>query len=207
MAEESRRERQRRALVEDILTKARSQLEAGGPSAVSLRGIARAVGMSAPSLYTYFASLGDLFTELIVQSFDSLAATIGDALEAAENDVLENRLAAGPRAYRSWALANPQHFNLVFFDQITGYKAPPDGPTVDAQIAVLRPIAAVYAEASGLEPDALDAPGDDLNGFLAFWGAFHGLVALEVNHHLDWVDPEIIFEQRLASDVAEITTR
>jgi len=207
MAEESRRERQRRALVEDILAKARSQLEAGGPSAVSLRGIARAVGMSAPSLYTYFASLGDLFTELIVQSFDSLAATITDALEAAENDVLENRLAAGPRAYRSWALANPQHFNLIFFDQIAGYKAPPDGPTVDAQIAVLRPIAAVYAEASGLEPDALDSPGDDLNGFLSFWGAFHGLVALEVNHHLDWVDPEIIFEQRLASDVAEITTR
>jgi len=204
MAEESRREQQRRILVEDILAEARSQLEAGGPSAVSLRGISRAVGMSAPSLYTYFASLGDLFTELIVQSFDSLAATITDALEAAENDVLENRLAVGPRAYRAWALANPQRFNLVFFDQIAGYKAPPDGPTVDAQVAVLGPIAAVYAEASGLEPDALDTRGDDLNGFLAFWGAFHGLVALEVNHHLDWVDPETVFEQRLASDIAQI---
>lgn len=204
MATESRRERQRRTLIEDILSEARSQLEAGGPAAVSLRGISRAVGMSAPSLYTYFASLGELFTELIVQSFNSLAAAIDRALGAAAGESLENRLLAGPRAYRTWAIANPQHFNLVFFDQITGYKAPPEGPTVDAQVAVLRPIAAVYAEAREIELDALSSPGEELDGFLAWWGAFHGLVALEVNHHLDWVDPKAIFERRLAADVTQI---
>lgn len=204
MAHERRRARDRRVLVDDILAAARVQLEAGGPSAVSLRGIARAVGLSAPSLYTYFGSLNDLFTELIVQSFESLAAAVNDAVRAVDGASLNERLSAGPRAYRSWAVVHPQHFNLVFFDQIAGYEAPPDGPTVDAQTAVLRPIAAHFAEAKGIAADALDAPGADLDGFLAWWGAFHGLVALEVNHHLDWVDPATIFELRLATDVAQI---
>lgn len=204
MAEETRREKQRRALVEEILAAARSQLESGGPSAVSLRAISRAVGMSAPSLYTYFASLADLFTELIVESFDSLAAAINVALTAAHDEPLEQRLSVGPRAYRTWAITNPQRFNLVFTDQIIGYEAPVDGPTVDAQIAVLRPIAEVYAEACRVELDAVVNPGEYLDRFLGWWASFHGLVALEVNHHLDWVDSERIFELRLSADINQI---
>lgn len=206
MPPETRRERQRRILIEEILTAARSQLEAGGPGAVSLRGISRAVGMSAPSLYTYFPSLSHVFTELIVASFRSLADAVSHAVKAVSGDSLEQRLLAGPRAYRTWALTNPQHFNLVFFDQIVGYQAPPDGPTVDAQVAVLQPIANQYAQAQGIDAEVLRVPGTHLDGFLAWWGAFHGLVALEVNHHLDWVDPASVFERRLQSDVTTMLT-
>lgn len=207
MPTETRREKQRRVLIDDILDAARSQLEEGGSAAVSLRGISRAVGMSAPSLYTYFPSLSHIFTELIVQSFESLAVAVNDAVELVAGESLEQRLLAGPRAYRAWATANPQHFNLVFFDQITGYKAPSDGPTVEAQVAVLQPIAIQYAEAQAIDIESLASPGDALDGFLAWWGAFHGLVALEVNHHLDWVDPGKVFERRLQADSAAILMR
>ncbi len=203
----SRRQRQRQQLIDDVLVEARSQLERGGPSSVSLRAIARAVGMSAPSLYTYFASLGDIFTSLIVQSFDDLGAAVGESVEATNGRPLEVRLAAGPRAYRTWAVDHRQQFNLVFFDQIAGYQAPPDGPTVHAQEGALRPIAAVYAEARNIDLAALGQPGDELDGFLAFWAGFHGVVALEVNHHLDWVDPRTIFEHRLRADIAVVLRR
>ncbi len=206
MVSETRRERQRRELVEEILSEARSLLEKGGPPAVSLRAIGRAVGMSAPSLYTYFPSLGDLFTELIVQSYHSLARHVADTLEGHADASLEERLVLGPSAYREWALANRQQFNLVFFDQICGYEAPADGPTVDAQIAVLKPIAADYATARGVTVEALAEPSEVLDDFLGWWGTFHGLVALEVNHHLDWVDPQAVFERRLRREISQLTT-
>lgn len=201
MTKETRGTRQRRELVDDVVAEARRRLEEGGPSAVTLRGIAREVGVTAPALYTYFPSLADLFTELIVQSYKGLEDSVASALDGAADLRLDDRLAAGPIAYRRWAIEHRQQFNLIFFDQIAGYAAPPDGPTVDAQTAVLRPIAAEYATARGRTIE--DVLGDDelLDGFLAWWGAFHGIVALEVNHHLDWRDPEAIFLRHLAASI------
>jgi len=202
----TRRERQRHELVEDILAAAREQLETGGPAAVSLRGIARSVGVSAPAIYTYFPSLNDLYTRLIVDGYEALASEVSAAVDAASDQPPVERLAAGPRAYRGWALANRHTFNLVFFDQIIGYEAPPDGPTVDAQTAALLPIAAEFATAIGVTTDDVARPGDPLDEFLGWWGSFHGLVALEVNHHLDWVDAEAVFERRLQRDIETILT-
>jgi len=205
METETRRERHRRILVEEIVDEARSLLEEGGPSSVSLRAIGRAVGMSAPSLYTYFPSLNDVFTELIVRSYDALAGHVAANLAERSDAPLRDRLLVGPMAYRSWALSNRQQFNLVFFDQISGYEAPADGPTVEAQTSVLRPIAADYAEACGQSLDALVEPGELLEDFLGWWGTFHGLVVLEVNHHLDWVDAGAVFERRLRREIDLLT--
>jgi AcrR family transcriptional regulator len=190
--------------VDAVVAEARRLLEEGGPSAVTLRGIAREVGVTAPALYTYFPSLAELFTELIVQSYQGLEHSVAAALDAAVELSVADRLAAGPIAYRRWAIGHRQQFNLVFFDQIAGYAAPPDGPTVDAQTAVLRPIAAEYAAARGRTID--DVLGDDelLDDFLAWWGAFHGIVALDVNHHLDWRDPEAIFLRHLAASIEQL---
>lgn len=57
--------------------------------------------MRAPALYTYFPSLGDLFTELIVQSYKSLEGKVTHACADAKESDLEQRLAAGPVAYRA----------------------------------------------------------------------------------------------------------
>ncbi len=205
METETRRERHRRTLIEEILAEARSLLEQGGPSSVSLRAIARAVGMSAPSLYTYFPSLNDLFTELIVRSYDALASHVSRDLDALGDAPVGDRLVAGPLAYRSWALENRQQFNLVFFDQIAGYEAPADGPTVAAQTSVLRPMAVDYAAAHGQSLEVLLEPGDLLDDFLGWWGSFHGLVVLEVNHHLDWVDASAVFERRLRREIRQMS--
>jgi AcrR family transcriptional regulator len=204
VTQSTRGQRQRRALVGDIVEEARRQLEAGGPSGISLRAVARAVGMSAPSLYTYFPSLSHLYTELISQSYRDLAAAVEGALRRTSKADLEARLLAGPRAYRRWSLSHRQQFNLIFFDQISGYQAPPEGPTVEAQTMALRPIAAAYAAACQRTVEELSADDDLLDEFLGWWGAFHGLVALEVNHHLDWRQPNRIFERHLTTSVAHL---
>lgn len=204
VTKESRRDRQRREIKRDIVAEARRQLEEGGPSAVTLRGIARQVGMSAPALYTYFPSLGELFTELIVQSYKSLEDSITAAFSVSTGSDLEQRLAAGPIAYRTWAIKHRRQFNLIFFDQIGGYAAPSDGPTVSAQTDVLQPIAVQYAEARSCSLTELLADSDLLDDFLGWWGAFHGIVALEVNHHLDWREPETIFRRHLHASIRDL---
>lgn len=207
MTKEGRRSRQQRELRDDIVSAARRRLEDGGPTAVTLRGIARDVGVTGPALYTYFSSLAELFTELIADSYRSLANDVAAAVEAVAERDLGERLRAGPIAYRRWSIEHRQLFNLVFFDQIVGYTAPPEGPTVDAQTDVLRPIANEYATARGRTLDDVERDDELLDEFLAWWGAFHGIVALEVNHHLDWRDPEAIFRRHLDRSVAALLER
>jgi AcrR family transcriptional regulator len=196
---ETRRERHRRELVDDIRDEARRQLEQGGASAVSWRGIARAVGMSPASLYTYFDGLDALFTDLLLESYGSLAAAVRSGVGAFGDGPPADRLLAGPLAYRHWALAHRGEFNLIFTDQIPGYAAAPGGATVDAQVAVFEPMARAMAEAAGRRAtaDPRHASDGDVERFLGLWGIFHGLTSLEVNHHLDWVDAARVYERRV----------
>ncbi len=192
----SRRQRQRSQLLDDITSEARRLLEAGGPGNVGWRKIASSVGLSPASLYTYFDSLDDLFTAMIVGSYRDLASSIESTLAALPQEPAGDRALAGPLTYRLWALANRGQFNIVFTDQIPGYTAPPGGVTVDAQRAVFRPMAIALARARG-DRDVARRNESEFEDFFGLWGLFHGLTSLEVNHHLDWIDAERIYEQRI----------
>lgn len=179
---ETRRERQRRELVVDILTSARQQLDTGGRTAVSLRGIARDVGLSPASMYTYFSSLDDVFTELIVESFSSLAVALESARAGADDPL--DRLLAVADTYRRWAHDNPAQFNLVFTNQLGEYQAPAGGRTVAAETSVVKPIIRSIGEVVGLPlgpaPTLDTAEQEQLT---AVYGLIHGLVMLDVNGH------------------------
>lgn len=74
---------------------------------------------------------------------------------------------------------------------VPGVTVPPARPTtVDTQTGVLRPSAAEYAAAQG--------------GTITWWRAFHGIVALEVNHHLDWREAEEICLRHLSDRIREL---
>jgi AcrR family transcriptional regulator len=182
-ATEGRRARQRRELLAAIEAEARRQLEDGGAGNVSMRAIARGVGLGPASLYTYFDSLDDIFTLLLLSSYESLATATAAAVKAFAGKPPADRAFAGILAHRRWALAHRNEFNLLFTDVIPGYAAPPGGPTVDAQVQVFQPIVDALAEVDLTEPDlTVEQAG------VVVWCAFHGAVALEVNHHLDWLD-------------------
>jgi len=114
----TRRERLRAETVQEIQSTARQMLVSDGYDGLSLRAIARAMGMSAPALYRYYASREDLIAALV----DELKTELTEALEAARDaqpDVVSKLLAVS-REFRRWAVAHPAEFTLVFTSAAIG---------------------------------------------------------------------------------------
>lgn len=110
----------------EIKDTARQLMAEKGTAGLSIRAIARQMGMTAPALYHYYASLNDLITALIQDAFIQLA----DALEAAAADTTlqtsAERLTAVANASRAWALAHPIDFQLIYGNPIPDYAQPTD---------------------------------------------------------------------------------
>ena len=119
------RARARAEMTDQIKRIARQHLAADGPN-LSLRAVARDLGVVSSAVYRYFDSRDALLTALIVDAYDSL----GDAADAAEAAVARRDLAgrwfAIGRAIRSWALANPHEYALLYGSPVPGYAAPQD---------------------------------------------------------------------------------
>ena len=81
-----------------------------------------------------------------------------------------------------------------------------NGPAVKAQTDVVRPTAAEYAASRDRTIDGVLCVDELADDFLAWRGAFHGIVALEVNHHLDWRDPESIFLRHLGASIRALVS-
>ena len=119
----SRRDRLRAATTEEIIQTARQLLVKDGPEAVSLRAIAREMGMTAPGLYRYFGSHEELIRHVIAGIFTELGADIHRAIEAAAptaqtaDDVavkMTVKMVAACREFRRWALSHGAEFGLLF---------------------------------------------------------------------------------------------
>jgi AcrR family transcriptional regulator len=120
----SRRDRLRAATTAEILQTARRLLVESGPEAVSLRAIAREMGMTAPGLYRYFGSHEELIRHVIAGIFTELGEDIHQAIQAAvpppgeaPDEVtakLTIKMAAACREFRRWALNHKAEFALLF---------------------------------------------------------------------------------------------
>jgi AcrR family transcriptional regulator len=119
----SRRDRLRAATSEEIIQTARRLLVQSGPEAVTLRAIAREMGMTAPGLYRYFDSheellrhvCADIFTELgegIRQAIDAAAVPAGAADQVTAK--LTVKMVAACREFRRWSLSHQAEFGLLF---------------------------------------------------------------------------------------------
>lgn len=109
-----RRERVRAATVLEIKTTARRLLIEEGAQSVTLRAIAREMGMTAPGLYRYFPSHEDLWWELCADTYVEIAEALEAELEPMSQERAEERLVAAARRFRSWAVEHPREFGLVF---------------------------------------------------------------------------------------------
>ena len=119
----SRRDRLRAATVEEIIQTARRLLVDSGPEAMSLRAIAREMGMTAPGLYRYFDSHEDLHRHVCASIFTELGQDIHQAIQAAGAPAatpdemtakLTLKLIAACQEFRRWALNHRGEFALLF---------------------------------------------------------------------------------------------
>jgi AcrR family transcriptional regulator len=198
--EGSVRDRRRAETVQEIKDAALQQLAEGGTGALSLRGVARSVGMTAQSLYHYFDSRDALLTTLVADAHHRLA----DAVQAAAEDTrgqppLRRRLAA-TGAYREWARTNRPAFLLLYGTPVPGYTPPPDSGTGPAALRLAAPFQDVVFDGWTAEqlaalpvpggraiavPDSkIDLPLGALAYFIELRGMMHGLVMLELLDHL-----------------------
>lgn len=109
----SRRERMRAETIAEIKASARSQLLQHGPSGVSLRAIARDVGVTAAALYRYFDSLDALLIELVCDLYDELISATRKAMDASPPEAHLERMKAWVWAFRDWAVGNRREFELM----------------------------------------------------------------------------------------------
>ncbi|MGI5400658.1 TetR/AcrR family transcriptional regulator [Streptomyces sp. CA-135486] len=121
------RERARIEVTAAIKDEARKQLEAEGAAKLSLRAVARQLGMVSSALYRYFPSRDDLLTALIVDAYDAVGAAAETALaNAPDPDDHPARWTATCSAVRAWALTHPHEYALIYGSPVPGYTAPMD---------------------------------------------------------------------------------
>ena len=149
------RTRARAEMHRAILDAARRRLASDGATGLSLRAVARDVGMVSSAVYRYVPNRDALLTALIIESYDALGAAAEEAERGADRDDIPGRWRAIGRAAREWALAHPQEWALVYGSPVPGYAAPEDTIAAASRIPVLLVALLRDARAAGLAlPDA-----------------------------------------------------
>ena len=211
----------------DIVAIGREHLAAGGAEALSLRAVARDLGVVSSAVYRYVASRDELLTLLVIDAYDELGDAVAAAVDAVDPADHRARFFALGRAVRAWARAEPARYGLIFGTPVPGYHAPAERTTRPGTRVVLSLVRIlVEAHRAGALDEALDAatevrttaglvgdldrirteisadlPDDVLARGLFVWPALFGAVSFEVfgQYRTDtFTDPESLFDHHLA---------
>jgi AcrR family transcriptional regulator len=221
-----KRQESREQIEARIIELGRRHLVDHGAAGLSLRAIARDLGMVSSAVYRYLASRDELLTLLLIDAYSDLA----DSVDRARDDVADlwsDDVIAIARAARRWAIAHPARWALLYGSPVPGYHAPPErtvGVGTRVVGAFFDAIAAGIATGDirltkGFAPQPMSSdferirqefgfPGDDhvIAKCFLLWAAVVGAISLEVfgQYGADTLtDPEAVFDTqvRLLVDV------
>jgi AcrR family transcriptional regulator len=212
------RERARAELTQEIKDEARRQLGEVGAHGLSLRAVARELGMVSSALYRYFPSRDRLLTELIVDAYNA----IGEAAEKADPGQCapRERWLAIWQGTRDWARAHPHEYALIYGSPIPGYAAPQDTVVPAARVALalvkvlthteLRAIDGEVAPELRAQADALTkvlgiiAGPETVARLLMAWTQLFGAISFDLfGQYVGSVDPADAFFAHSARRMAE----
>jgi AcrR family transcriptional regulator len=216
------RQRVRAELTREIKDVARQHLARDGAAALSLRAVARELGMASSAIYRYFPSRDELLTALIIDAYEAVGTAAEAADAACARDDFDGRWLAVCHAVRNWALEHPHEYALIYGSPVPGYRAPQEtiGPATrltkvlgqilhDAAAAGTRappdpapPPAEVLADAARLREAAFPGVPEDLlvRGLIVRTHLF-GAISLELfGHHANVVEhDEALFDYAMIS--------
>jgi len=221
----SRRDRRKQETTDDIKATARRQLAGGGPAAISLRAIARDLGMTASAVHYYFPSRQALLEDLVVDGFSSLAGALRSSYDQASALPPGERWLIVCRTHRAWALQHPAQYLLLYgqtggavrhlnrqahramwnlvavlFAMMRNAVANGDVDTERIEAAMPAPLREQLASWR----DARDGIGDLSDGALAAcmfcYSQLHGAITLELLGHLPphITDRDALFDLQMA---------
>jgi AcrR family transcriptional regulator len=131
------RERARAQTIADIVELGRKHLAEHGAAALSLRAVARDLGVVSSAVYRYVGSRDELLTLLLVDAYNDLGDAVDAAVESVPADDFKERFAELARAVRAWALREPARYGLLFGSPVPGYRAPAERTTAPGTRAVI----------------------------------------------------------------------
>jgi AcrR family transcriptional regulator len=179
------------------LVSAANRLLEGGASheSLSLRAVARAVGIAPTSVYLHFPDKTALLLAVYERHFAELAAQLGQAI--AQHAGPAARLRAAAAAYCQFAADHPDVYQVMF--TVPGSAGPPRDVPADQRpgAAVVRTVQAVVADcvSAGLIP-----PADPYAVTLCLWAALHGLVVLRAARpHVAWPPLDTLLDNLLTA--------
>jgi AcrR family transcriptional regulator len=192
-------------LQEAIKETAWKQITEYGAPALSLRAIARELNITAPAIYNYFPDRDALVTALIIDAFTSFGDWQLEARDSVRTNDLSGRLKAIGLAYRNWAHAYPQRYQLIFGTPIPGYKGPFDKifPSSARSLSALVSVVEGLRVAGKLNISSFpkikpeyktsfemwktyggEADVLSLSVAMIIWSRVHGIVSLEIGGNL-----------------------
>jgi AcrR family transcriptional regulator len=198
-----------------------------GATDLSLRAVARDVGMVSSAVYRYFASRDELLTALIIEAYDSLGEHVEAQIASSRGRPPATRWVDAALAVRAWALGHRHDYALIYGTPIPGYAAPDD--TVASGTRVSRALVGIVRDADDLAPirarpvDAslaesfaglraqIDLDVDDATtlAIVTAWSQLFGLLSFELfgqtRNFVD--DDEALFRAAAAAMAASIGLR
>ena len=200
----------------------RRHLVTEGAAGLSLRAIARELGMVSSAVYRYVANRDDLLTLLVVDAYSELGDAVDRAVAGVPAELdWQARVVAMARAVRQWAVEQPARWALLYGSPVPGYRAPAErtvGPGTRVVGALFSVVAAAMAAGELADPGVavgqplsadfdrlraeFDFPGGDsiLAKCFLLWAALVGAVSLEVfgQYGADTLtDPGLAFEVQI----------
>ncbi|OBF89489.1 TetR family transcriptional regulator [Mycobacterium sp. 852002-51163_SCH5372311] len=215
-----KRQESREQIEGRIVELGRRHLIDHGAAGLSLRAIARDLGMVSSAVYRYVSSRDELLTLLLVDAYSDLADAVDQAREGVP-DLWSEDVIAIARAARRWALAHPARWALLYGSPVPGYHAPAErtvGVGTRVVGAFFDAIAAGIATGDvRLTNDVVSQPmssdferlrqefgfpGDDhvIAKCFLLWAAVVGAISLEVfgQYGADTLtDPESVFDTQV----------
>jgi AcrR family transcriptional regulator len=201
----NRREKKRTAALEEIRATAWKQISEMGLQALSLRGIAREMGVTAPALYRYYADRDALVIALLADAFTSFTIALETGRDACNVDDYAGRVRAMCKSYFQWAVQNPQRYTLMFGTTIPRQLFAQElGPIAQRSFLVLQGVVGeahkagkIVGELTTLRlPTQLKAQYEALKKMgmpysplvthlaLAVWSMMHGITSLYLYQYL-----------------------
>ncbi|GAA1500196.1 TetR/AcrR family transcriptional regulator [Dactylosporangium maewongense] len=208
-----RREKARAATIDEIKHTALTHMREQGTVDIRFADIARAMEMTPPALYRYFADRDELLSALIADAYDDLGRCVAEARDAVPADDVGARFMAVAGSYRQWARQDPQRFALILGMPLPGYAAPVDGPTTEAAQRAMSQLSSLFleAQAQGVlgrprlrdvhpaiaacaeqkhQQSGVPVSAETFQAMLHAWSSLHGFAALEAYGHFDWITEE-----------------
>ena len=171
-----------------LVEAAQTVLVRDGPAAVTVRAVAAEAGVAPMGVYNHLGGKDGLVAAILVRGFDGLTAAIsaGD-----EPDPVQRMRACGLR-YREFALANPQHYGVMFEAAL-----PMDSESAEVQVHASAAFMALVDKVQyGMARGAIRA-GDPVDTAQQIWSTVHGAVALELKGLVLTPDPEATYRALL----------